>query len=212
MKKVVGISEVFSKITPVSKEVVLESGQAIIISKNLKRLWMLGKPLECEVCGCSGTHLQEHIREEQFTTWRVMCWSEEGKRQTFLTLDHIIPKSYGGTYELNNIRITCACCNLLRGNTLLASLSDDRSIALYQAVDVKKLRKLIQKKFSSYKKFNDRFRIFVNRFNRLVKRTNKITVNKVIETVQSLLDDALKAVGFKMKQNEIANVVKMITA
>lgn len=38
---------------------------------------------------------------------------------TFLNIDHIIPRSLGGTDELNNLQILCWPCNRKKSNTLI---------------------------------------------------------------------------------------------
>lgn len=48
-------------------------------------------------------------------------------RKTYMTVDHIIPKSKGGTRKIYNIRPMCAKCNRLRGTIDTRYLSDYRS-------------------------------------------------------------------------------------
>lgn len=38
--------------------------------------------------------------------------------KNFPTLDHRIPKSKGGTDNINNLTLMCSACNLLKGNTI----------------------------------------------------------------------------------------------
>lgn len=40
-----------------------------------------------------------------------------------LTVDHIIPKSRGGTDDVNNLQILCGKCNQIKGNKII-SLND----------------------------------------------------------------------------------------
>lgn len=35
---------------------------------------------------------------------------------TMLTLDHVVPRSQGGTYTLENVRLACFDCNQERGD------------------------------------------------------------------------------------------------
>ena len=48
--------------------------------------------------------------------WRcVYCGTTAGR----LTLDHVVPRSRGGTSEWENVVTSCAPCNLKKGNRLL---------------------------------------------------------------------------------------------
>lgn len=38
-----------------------------------------------------------------------------------LTIDHIVPQSLGGSYELDNLRLACWDCNLSKGDRLTSS-------------------------------------------------------------------------------------------
>lgn len=58
---------------------------------------------------------------------RIMAWNESGglcfycaKPVDFIakTFDHVIPKSKGGSGELSNVVMSCARCNVRKGNTI----------------------------------------------------------------------------------------------
>ena len=52
--------------------------------------------------------------------WRcVYCGTTAGR----LTLDHVVPRSRGGTSEWENVVTSCAPCNLKKGNRLLEEVS-----------------------------------------------------------------------------------------
>lgn len=136
-KSILNISDVFSKIGERDAKgkkklyVELPSGQKVNLSKNLFRLHALGGNFTCSECGCNGTHLQRHLfldntknsKTPQYTeVWRMMTWSNAGQCVSYLNIDHIIPKSKGGTYELDNIRVTCEYCNTHRRNHCSASI------------------------------------------------------------------------------------------
>jgi 5-methylcytosine-specific restriction endonuclease McrA len=46
--------------------------------------------------------------------WWCQCDFSEDK----LTLDHLFPKSRGGSHSLENLRLACFPCNQSRGNSL----------------------------------------------------------------------------------------------
>ena len=138
-KSILNISEVFSKIGEKDDKgkkklyVELESGQKVNLTKNLIRLHALGGNYTCSECGCNGTHLQRHLfidntkktNTPQYTeVWRMMTWSNAGQCISYLNIDHIIPKSKGGTYEFDNIRVTCEYCNSRRQNFCTPELLD----------------------------------------------------------------------------------------
>lgn len=41
------------------------------------------------------------------------------RSNAYMTVDHIVPKSVGGTNNIENLRATCKKCNQLRGSTPL---------------------------------------------------------------------------------------------
>ena len=54
------------------------------------------------------------LRDGDVCFW---CKTPFGKRKSMArTLDHIIPKSLGGTYELNNLVLAHQFCNSVRGD------------------------------------------------------------------------------------------------
>ena len=64
-----------------------------------------------------------------------------------LTMEHIVPKSKGGKWEINNIVLACERCNHLRGNLdyvdFIALLNDLRSKCRYWAkYKIQKVRQL----------------------------------------------------------------------
>lgn len=126
-KTILNINDVFSLIQYnkhhqiTASHVTLPSGQIVPLSKNLKRIHALGHELTCSVCGCHGTHLQQYFQYDTKTKiktelWRVMTWSNAGNRISFLNLDHIVAQANGGTWDLENLRVTCEYCNVARGS------------------------------------------------------------------------------------------------
>jgi 5-methylcytosine-specific restriction endonuclease McrA len=58
-------------------------------------------------------------REQLVKEYGSRCWwcgVELSKKQ--LTLDHLKPKSLGGSHSLENLRLACRKCNASRGNSL----------------------------------------------------------------------------------------------
>ena len=38
--------------------------------------------------------------------------------ENFLTVDHIVPRNFGGSHQLSNLRAVCYACNTTRGSTI----------------------------------------------------------------------------------------------
>lgn len=53
---------------------------------------------------------------EKFGCQCFWCGKELGDKEQ--TIDHLIPKSRGGSNNLENLRLTCFKCNNSRGNSL----------------------------------------------------------------------------------------------
>ena len=41
---------------------------------------------------------------------------KESQNDWYITFDHIIPRSFGGTDKLNNLQLAHQCCNIARGS------------------------------------------------------------------------------------------------
>jgi 5-methylcytosine-specific restriction endonuclease McrA len=61
---------------------------------------------------------------------KTCCSSSDVFTLDELTLDHLIPKSKGGSNNLENLRLTCLCCNRSRGNSLFPPPQKYRSSSL----------------------------------------------------------------------------------
>jgi len=57
---------------------------------------------------------------------RQLVWSGNGSN--LATIDHIVPKSRGGTRRLTNLLIVCQGCNHERGNKKLSIWAKEKSL------------------------------------------------------------------------------------
>ena len=57
---------------------------------------------------------------------RQLVWSGENKNRA--TVDHIVPKSFGGTKRLTNLLVVCQDCNGKRGNKKLSTWAKEQNI------------------------------------------------------------------------------------
>lgn len=60
-----------------------------------------------------------HIELEDLVTGRGACTSP------YPELEHVVPKSRGGSNDMTNLVVACNSCNLRKGARLLSELSDD---------------------------------------------------------------------------------------
>lgn len=91
-----------------------------------------GWPDGDNVMSKSFTKVVDKSRRSRHSLWRIRklmkihgiqcCWCGEDCNQFTVdepysaTIEHLIPKSKGGTWELENLRIACKKCNQARGN------------------------------------------------------------------------------------------------
>lgn len=82
--------------------------------RRLKVFWLKG--LSCVHCKCIGNAIlktKNKVGQIHFDLYRL---SEHGRR--LMTVDHIIPKSLGGTNDIDNLQPMCCKCNQKKGSTV----------------------------------------------------------------------------------------------
>lgn len=214
-KTVLGISEVANLIKGVkvhlNTKVILPSGQCIPVTKKLALL-LSYKDLTCAECGCCGTHLQQHQQRHtnkdgtvSFNeTWRVMSYNKKKNCQTFLNLDHIIPKSLGGRLQKSNIRITCESCNATRGDRIIpiSSSSENIKIISYSTI-VDLTNKII---IANTEKVKRRIVHILQYFKAKIKKLN-LSLDAIDSNLAELLiTKALKTVNMPRNTNLIHQI------
>lgn len=205
-KTLLNISDVFSCIEVnraghiMHSQITLETGQVIPLSKNLKRLFFQGD-LTCADCGCCGTHLQQYYqdhKEGKTETWRVMTWSKSGNRISFLNLDHIIAQSRGGTWDKENLRVTCECCNCQRGNTPI--VEEPEGISVGEVMNY----------FNTQVKMKNKAGKLQNIKGMLIKRLRqlKLNIKRVAKEIMiSVLKSVLPHVGIQPSDELFAGMI-----
>lgn len=75
----------------------------------------------CQLCGCAVISGSELYRSgwKRSPDGRYLLSPPDGHFKRMLTLDHVIPRSKGGTHDADNLRVACASCNSRRGPTYL---------------------------------------------------------------------------------------------
>lgn len=77
------------------------------------------QPLRCWSCGRDATcFLVNKGSNDKIGPPVLDLYSSDGTDFVLMTRDHIIPKSYGGSNDVANLRVGCGPCNHGRGNSL----------------------------------------------------------------------------------------------
>lgn len=79
-----------------------------------------GEGLKCWKCGLEANcFIVNKNRNDQANPHPVMdLYARTATAYTLMTRDHIIPKSFGGSNDVDNLRVGCAPCNHGRGNNM----------------------------------------------------------------------------------------------
>jgi 5-methylcytosine-specific restriction endonuclease McrA len=73
----------------------------------------------CVKCGVEGNLVVTHRHKNEIPgTRHIDVFALDEKRFVMMTLDHILPASYGGKSDITNYRIMCRDCNQERSNVI----------------------------------------------------------------------------------------------
>ena len=77
------------------------------------------KGLKCVNCGIEGNYFAAEATKNRKKP-KIFCFhlyhkTEEGK-EIMMTIDHILPKSKGGTMAISNLQPMCIVCNMMKGS------------------------------------------------------------------------------------------------
>ena len=82
------------------------------------RLRTFKKSLVCVECGLEGTHFWVECNDNKGSYHLNLYATRPDGTETLMTKDHIMPKSKGGSDNINNMQTMCTNCNCRKGNTL----------------------------------------------------------------------------------------------
>ena len=85
------------------------------------RLLCFKRSIFCVSCGVAGTHfhLEQQVRKSKGNHRHIAhinLYHIKDDKKILMTKDHIIPVSYGGTGDIENLQTMCAPCNNKKGN------------------------------------------------------------------------------------------------
>ncbi len=87
------------------------------------------KGVTCVTCGLKATHFaleRDRIKSERAQKtpfdnvypWHLNLYAQKDDKEILMTIDHIIPKSKGGTNDMANLQPMCCHCNVKKGNKI----------------------------------------------------------------------------------------------
>ena len=101
------------------------------------RIRLMGRTQECAACKIKG----DHFWVEANPDWHLNLYAiNYNGDPVMLTLDHIRPRSKGGTKSPNNIQLLCNKCNKIKKDEKMSLLE----IARIRATGDPKLRKVLE--------------------------------------------------------------------
>lgn len=222
-KSVLAISDVMPELAsqPISYKgkFLLKSGQSIQLSRGLVRIAKLNQPLECCICGCTGTYMMRDYQDigsgskkgGKQEIWRVMSWHKEAQKAVYLTIDHIVPKHFGGTLDPKNIRIACNVCNTQRGCSL-ENVELPEDVPIYKEVysihpSMEYIRNKLKDLIKLTKEKADHFKQCVNKY--LITKSQSYRRATSVEFFREAIKRALTQIGYKnLKPEIIDNIVQ----
>jgi len=86
----------------------------------LSKVGRLNKPLECVKCGCPGTIIVQHrhANEPETALHHDVFGINKHNDIVMLTVDHILPQSWGGNGFKTNLQVMCMPCNAGKKNLI----------------------------------------------------------------------------------------------
>lgn len=99
-----------------SSLIVEINGEVIYALSDRYKLFF-SKGYKCIDCGLEGKYFALE-KDRKANGYHLNLYSIKDGEEILMTKDHIIPKSKGGTDELNNYQTMCRICNIKKGSIL----------------------------------------------------------------------------------------------
>jgi len=138
----------------------------------------------CVNCGRVGTHYRLQSNKNSVENPHLGLWSDDGIQ---FTKDHIIPKSKGGTNELDNLQIMCEVCNNAKKDNINTKKKNSLSMIFDKHISTYRFMKELEA-------LNRNFRI--NYFKELI---DKEDINDL--KFQDILSFALEVYDYIIENN-----------
>ena len=94
-----------------------------------------------------GVNVKKDVREKIYERDNNTCWlCGKRKKREKLSLDHVIPKYYGGSATQQNLRVACKTCNSKRHHN--GYYEGQRNCDMYNATTGPQLARIINDGYS----------------------------------------------------------------
>ena len=93
-------------------------GQGYPIPVSSSKMKLMKKTQICACCGLQGTFFDLEIRGNNNPHLNLYGVGPRNSH-VMLTVDHIVPRSKGGTRDMSNVQLLCARCNNQKGNKII---------------------------------------------------------------------------------------------
>ena len=151
------VDDVFPHITRNDeKHEYIVDGESYMVRMNSDRYFVFRDNNCCVSCGIEGTKMILDLNPGDQSP-HFNLYGEEAGRLVLMTKDHIVPKSRGGSDEIQNYATMCSICNNLKGHYHLTwgQVNELREIHNNEKkLPRKDLRDLINKKRAEMEKEN----------------------------------------------------------
>lgn len=93
--------------------------------RRLKVFWLKGK--KCVHCNTVGNVIIKSRDKGGQINYDLYRCNKHGNGRVLMTVDHIIPKCLGGTWNIENLQPMCCKCNQRKGDTLCLPYIEEKN-------------------------------------------------------------------------------------
>ena len=91
-------------------------GRRLKVRMNSIRYHLFARERVCACCGRIGTVMMLDVHGCYYSRAHFNLYAVQGNKLILMTRDHIIPRSKGGTDNLDNLQTLCTKCNNKKGD------------------------------------------------------------------------------------------------
>jgi len=103
-----------------NKRAIKANGQKYEVNLGIRKLQLIAKTQECACCGLKGSFfkLETMSKGQDYPCLNLYGIGPRNNHIRF-TLDHIFPRSKGGTTRWENVQLLCEKCNCAKGADII---------------------------------------------------------------------------------------------